>query len=188
MARTKCKAGQTQSRPSQVLSRKRRKTKQNKKTGRARQGSPSPADHHAAPAPPSRLAAPRRAVHHRFPSIVHSCPYHSAACCYVVPPPPPHDLQTYIFVPTSLAAAATYMAGSPDDGGDGREVTKALRGEEGGRVACETQPRKKDKKRKTRSANKAPPPPPAPSQGDLILTPPSSHAFDHIPLSSTASL
>ena len=56
------------------------------------------------------------------------------------------------------------MAGSPDDGGDGREVTKALRGEEGGRVACETQPRKKDKKRKTRSANKAPPPPPAPSQ------------------------
>ncbi|XP_047050984.1 serine protease Do-like HtrA [Lolium rigidum] len=51
------------------------------------------------------------------------------------------------------------MARSHDDGGDGREATKALSGEEGREMGLG----KTDKKRKRMGAE-APPPPPAPSQ------------------------
>uniref|UniRef100_A0ACD5V254 Uncharacterized protein n=1 Tax=Avena sativa TaxID=4498 RepID=A0ACD5V254_AVESA len=61
------------------------------------------------------------------------------------------------------------MAGSHDDGGDGREDGEALRGEECLQAASETGLGKKDKKRKRkrkRRGAKAPPPPPATSSAD----------------------
>uniref|UniRef100_A0ACD5V1W5 Uncharacterized protein n=1 Tax=Avena sativa TaxID=4498 RepID=A0ACD5V1W5_AVESA len=73
------------------------------------------------------------------------------------------------------------MARSHDDGGEGREATKALRGEDDRRVARGTGLRKKDKKRKRRSANaaKALPPPPAPSQEEHRATSSADDGFNY---------
>uniref|UniRef100_A0ACD5UFF4 Uncharacterized protein n=1 Tax=Avena sativa TaxID=4498 RepID=A0ACD5UFF4_AVESA len=73
------------------------------------------------------------------------------------------------------------MARSHDDGGEGREATKALRGEDDRRVARGTGLRKKDKKRKRRSANaaKALPPSPAPSQEEHRATSSADDGFDY---------
>jgi hypothetical protein len=66
------------------------------------------------------------------------------------------------------------MARSHDDGGDGREATKALSGEEG----RETGLGKTDKKRKRMGAE-APPPPPAPSQEDHRATSSADDGLDY---------